>query len=173
MSRLTVIALRAAGTLAVFYLVLHLCWSNLPFDLGLGVNQRTRNASLDDAVNHAAIIPQAQQIPASSLLSRKPTCTSGQIPTIFHQSWKSLDLPRKFESWGRTCRQHHKDWQWVVWTDEDNLQLVRKHFPWLEETYRGLPSEIYRADLSRYLYMHIYGGYVQSLNSGTLIQGRC
>lgn len=100
----------------------------------------------------------AKQIPARELLSRRPTDTGGPIPKIFHQSWKTLELPARFRDWSLSCRRKHPDWEWVVWTDEDNLALVQTHFPWLEEAYRGLPGVIYRADLARRLYMYIYGG---------------
>jgi mannosyltransferase OCH1-like enzyme len=54
----------------------------------------------------------------------------------------------------------HQDWEWVLWSDADNLKLVQKYYPWLEESYRALPEEIYRADLVRTLYMYTFGGYV-------------
>ncbi|KAG5952359.1 hypothetical protein E4U53_001041 [Claviceps sorghi] len=100
----------------------------------------------------------AKKTYAAELLARTPSRHGGVIPKIFHQSWKSLELPTKFQEWSRSCRQMHKDWEWVLWTDDDNLRLVQKHFPWLEETFKGLPGPIYRADLSRHLYMYIYGG---------------
>ncbi|KAG6012558.1 hypothetical protein E4U54_007455 [Claviceps lovelessii] len=111
----------------------------------------------------------ATQIYASELLARTPTRTGGVIPKIFHQSWKSLDLPAKFQEWSLSCRQKHKDWEWVIWTDEDNLRLVQQHFPWLEEVYNALPGPIYRADLSRYLYMYIYGGVYADLDTECLL----
>jgi mannosyltransferase OCH1-like enzyme len=46
----------------------------------------------------------------------------------------------------------------VLWTDDDNLKLVRKYFPWLEDTYKALPGDIYRVDLVRNMYMYIFGG---------------
>ena len=80
------------------------------------------------------------------------------IPKLLHQSWKSSDLPAKFKKWSDTCRKQHPDWEWVLWTDEDNLQLVKDYFPWLEDTFLSLPGNIYRADLARNLYMYMFGG---------------
>lgn len=100
----------------------------------------------------------AQQLLAADLLARPLTDRSGAIPKLFHQSWKSLQLPGKFAEWSASCREKHADWEWVLWTDEDNLQLVQMHFPWLEEAYLALPGEIYRADLVRNLYMYTFGG---------------
>lgn len=110
----------------------------------------------------------ARPVAASELLSRGALRRRGSIPKIFHQSWKTVKLPAKFEAWSLSCRQKHKDWEWVVWTDEDNLHLVQQYFPWLEETYRGLPSVIYQADLARFLYMYIYGGVYADLDTECL-----
>ncbi|KJZ76631.1 hypothetical protein HIM_03967 [Hirsutella minnesotensis 3608] len=110
----------------------------------------------------------AKQVSAADVLARPPTVNATTIPRLFHQSWKSLSLPAKFEKWSNTCRKQHEGWEWVIWTDEDNLALVRKHFPWLETLYHDLPGEIYRADLARYLYMYIYGGVYADLDTDCL-----
>ena len=103
----------------------------------------------------------ARQIAASVLLERPPPEDVTSIPKLFHQSWSSTELPAKFQAWSMSCRTLHPNWEWVLWTDEDNLNLVRKYFPWLEESYLAMPGEIYRADLARSLYMYIYGGLVR------------
>jgi hypothetical protein len=95
------------------------------------------------------------------LLCRQINATTG-IPKIFHQSWKTTKLPSKFSQWSETCRRMHPDWEWVLWTDDDNHKLVKTYFPWLEETYLGLPGPIYRADFARNLYMYMFGGYVRA-----------
>lgn len=100
----------------------------------------------------------ARQISAAELMSRPLARDLSSFPRIIHQSWKSLELPAKFKTWSDLCRAKHSEWEWVLWTDTDNLELVRKHFSWLEETYRDLPGEIYRADLMRNLYMYTFGG---------------
>jgi inositol phosphorylceramide mannosyltransferase catalytic subunit len=92
-------------------------------------------------------------------LMKRPISRNLQsIPKLIHQSWSSTKLPTKFERWSSTCRKLHADWEWVLWTDEDNEELVRTHFPWLLKTYLGLPGVIYRADLVRNLYMYMFGG---------------
>ncbi|KAL6796466.1 glycosyltransferase family 32 protein [Trichoderma sp. SZMC 28012] len=59
-------------------------------------------------------------------------------------------------------------WEWVLWTDEDNLQLVKDYFPWLEDTFLSLPGNIYRADLARNLYMYMFGGIYADLDTECL-----
>ena len=106
--------------------------------------------------------PRATKLTASKLLSRPLSQDYTTIPKILHQSWKTEELPAKFSAWSLSCREKHPDWEWVLWTDKDNLKLVRKHYPWLERTYQALPGEIYRADMIRALYMYTFGGYVRT-----------
>ncbi|KAK3392710.1 nucleotide-diphospho-sugar transferase [Podospora didyma] len=87
-----------------------------------------------------------------------------RVPRLIHQSWMSTELPARFQRWSDSCRGMHPEWEWVLWTDEDNANLVKTYFPWLEETYRALPSEIYRVDLSRSLYMYAFGGLYADLD---------
>jgi mannosyltransferase OCH1-like enzyme len=101
---------------------------------------------------------QAAQLPTQNVLSSPLAKNFGVVPKLIHQSWTSTDLPAKFEVWSRTCRTQNPDWKWVLWTDEDNLNLVKKYFPWFLEYYEKLPGEIYRADLVRNMYMYLYGG---------------
>lgn len=103
----------------------------------------------------------AAALSPAELLCRSTEPLLGGIPKLLHQSWKSTDLPAKFKRWSDTCRRQHPDWEWVLWTDEDNLQLVKQYFPWLEDTFLSLPGNIYRADLARNLYMYIFGGWVK------------
>lgn len=100
----------------------------------------------------------ASALSPAELLCRSPKSLQGGIPKLLHQSWKSTELPAKFKKWSNTCRRQHPDWEWVLWTDEDNLQLVKQYFPWLEDTFLSLPGNIYRADLARNLYMYLFGG---------------
>lgn len=100
----------------------------------------------------------ASALSPADLLCRPLAFDLSAVPKLLHQTWKSTKLPSKFEKWSNACREKHPDWEWVLWTDEDNLKLVRKYFPWLEDTYLALPGNIYRADLVRNMYMYIFGG---------------
>lgn len=100
----------------------------------------------------------ARPLSAAELLCRPLPSDQSSVPKLLHQSWKTNELPLKFEKWSTVCREKHRDWEWVLWTNEDNLNLVKKYFPWLEETFLELLGEIYRADFSRNLYMYMFGG---------------
>lgn len=101
---------------------------------------------------------EAKRLYAEELLQRPLATDLTSIPKLFHQSWINSTLPAKFEEWSHSCRQANPDWEWVLWTDEDNMNLVKKYAPWFASTYDALRSEIYRADTARNIYMHVFGG---------------
>ncbi|KAK4939875.1 hypothetical protein LTR10_019943 [Elasticomyces elasticus] len=107
---------------------------------------------------------KAKYLSPAELMQRPISESLQTIPKLFHQSWSSTDLPAKFGQWSATCRSQHPDWEWVLWTDEDNEELVKTHFPWLLKTYQSLPGTIYRADLVRNLYMYMFGGVYADLD---------
>ncbi|KAL6407161.1 glycosyltransferase family 32 protein [Ilyonectria robusta] len=151
-----------------------------------GRNARPSDPFIPASVaNHGASRPSGTCPPASSstpaanrpglapalspaeLLCR-PAANPAIVPKLFHQSWKTTQLPAKFQRWSDSCREKHPDWEWVLWTDEDNLRLVKEHFPWLLDTYLNLPGSIYRADLARNLYMYQFGGVYADLDTECL-----
>ena len=105
-----------------------------------------------------AEVKEARRLYAEELLQRPLATNLTSIPKLFHQSWIDATLPTKFEEWSHSCRQANPDWEWVLWTDQDNMKLVEKYAPWFASTYDALHSEIYRADTARNIYMHVFGG---------------
>lgn len=90
------------------------------------------------------------------------------IPKLFHQSWSSTELPARFQKWSDGCRDRHPDWEWVLWTDEDNEEMIRRFFPWMLQSYLSLKGPIYRADISRNAYMLLFGGAYADLDTDCL-----
>ena len=109
---------------------------------------------------------EAVQLYPKALMQRPLATDSTQIPKLFHQSWVNGALPGRFSEWSHSCRQAHPDWEWVLWTNEDNLELVERYAPWFMDAYEELPSEILRADAARNIYMHVFGGWVPWHNQG-------
>ena len=103
---------------------------------------------------------EATILSATELLARPLATDLTTVPKLFHQSWATSELPEKFEKWSRSCRRAHLDWEWVLWTDEDNLALVEKYVSWFNETYASFEENlpVYRADMARNMYMHVFGG---------------
>ena len=86
------------------------------------------------------------------------------IPKIIHQTWKTKDLPHNFKKWHEHIKKLHPGWEVKLWTDEDNLNLVKEHFPHLLDIYQALEYNIMRADIIRYMYMIKFGGYYLDLD---------
>ena len=93
-----------------------------------------------------------------------PSPNNHTIPKIIHQSWKTSDLPPKFRKWHQSWIDVHEGWEIRLWTDQDNLQLVKDKFPFFLDRYNQLSSNIKRADAARFLYMYEFGGFYADLD---------
>ncbi|MEM6795357.1 MAG: glycosyltransferase [Acidobacteriota bacterium] len=80
------------------------------------------------------------------------------IERILHQSWKSREIPERFRPWVASVRRMHPDFEYRLWTDEDNERLIAERYPWFLETYRGYSHPVERADAARYFVIYTHGG---------------
>ena len=82
------------------------------------------------------------------------------ITKIIHQSWKTKDIPYSVykKEWIDSWKQKNPDWEYKFWTDEDNRNLVEKYYPQYLELYDSYERPIAKADISRFFYLHKYGG---------------
>jgi len=87
---------------------------------------------------------------------------------LIHQSWKDENVPKQFLNWQQQWKDLHPRWHYHLWTDEDNRELVKKHYPWFLSTYDAFPMGVMRADSVRYMYMHHYGGVYGDLDMDPL-----
>ncbi len=81
-----------------------------------------------------------------------------KIPKIIHQTWKTTDLPYNFKIWSDNLKNDHPDWKYILWTDEDNRNLIKNYYPWFLKTYDEYDVNIKRVDAARYFYLYHYGG---------------
>jgi mannosyltransferase OCH1-like enzyme len=86
------------------------------------------------------------------------------IPKIIMQSWKTRDVPEKWEESPKSIQKVMPDWEYVLMTDEDNRKMVKEHFPDFLECYDSLPHNIQRVDCSRYCFLYLYGGLYMDLD---------
>jgi mannosyltransferase OCH1-like enzyme len=80
------------------------------------------------------------------------------IPKILHQIWNDRQVPRVFDEYVASWKANHPDWEYRLWTFEDNRRFVAEHYPWFLSTYDGYPKPIQRADAARYFILHKCGG---------------
>ena len=83
-------------------------------------------------------------------------------PKILYQTWKSLNLPDKFQKNREVWLQFTpstKGWNHVLFTDEDLRQLVKDNAPQYLKAYDSFTENIERVDFARYVMMYIGGVY--------------
>ena len=84
--------------------------------------------------------------------------SAAYLPRIIHQTYKSNDLPENFRTWRDECKMLNPCWEFKLWTDDDNLNLVKTFYPELLPLYEGYDVAIKRIDAVRYMMLHKYGG---------------
>lgn len=90
------------------------------------------------------------------------------VVPIIHQSWKVKTLPLRFAMWSRTWKEKFPNFQYKLWTDEDNHNFVRIYFPWFWKRYSDLMHAVQKADAVRYLYLFAQGGIYADLDAECL-----
>jgi hypothetical protein len=95
------------------------------------------------------------------------TTTPSPLPKIIHQQWKTEDIPpglftRIRSEWKRLYPE--PEYKHILWTDATMRQLIQARFAWFLETYDNYPTNIQRADSSRYFILYTYGGLYADLD---------
>jgi len=100
-----------------------------------------------------------------------PECLTAEcapkIPQIIHQTY----LHDRVEEFPETCRttpkmwqDQHSGWEYILWTDVMNRELIATHYPWFLDTYDAYPNGIQRSDAARYFILYHHGGVYADLD---------
>lgn len=81
-----------------------------------------------------------------------------KIPKNIMQTWKTINLPKKWRESQRSILNKMPTWNYTLMTDEDNYNFVKKHFPQYLKTYEKFPYHIQRVDMIRPMWLYINGG---------------
>ena len=81
-----------------------------------------------------------------------------RIPKIIHQTWRDRNLPPLFQRLSQTWRDMLPGWEYHLWTDEENKEFVKTHYPDFLPKYDAYPKPVQRADAIRYLLLQTFGG---------------
>ena len=81
-----------------------------------------------------------------------------QIPLWIHQTWKTQELPDVMKPSRQAFEKHHPHFQYTLWDDKMNQEMMEKHFPWFLSTYEGFDEGVMKADAARIGYLYLYGG---------------
>ena len=80
------------------------------------------------------------------------------IPKLIHQTWKTNEIPPKWQPFVDTVKALNPGWTYKLWTDRENDEFVKNEFPDFYEVFSGFSRNIMRADVIRYLIMIKLGG---------------
>jgi len=99
------------------------------------------------------------------LLDNKVTWShAGSIPKLIHQTWKNDLMPSRWKQYFDGWAEHHPDFVHVLWTDEDNEELVRAKCNEFLDSYSWLPLMIQKTDFVRLMYLYYFGGIYTDLD---------
>lgn len=94
---------------------------------------------------------------------------SDPIPHRIFQTWKSkTELPENFAYWRNSFLAKNPNYHFDLWDDADNRRFIAQNFAWFLPTYDSYPAEIYRADMVRYFYLYMFGGFYADLDAQCL-----
>ena len=85
---------------------------------------------------------------------------------IIHQTWKNKNIPELVypKHWLDSWRKLYPTWEYKLWTDEDNRNLIKEYYPKYLEVYDSFPQNIKRVDYVRSFILHRYGGLYADLD---------
>ena len=86
------------------------------------------------------------------------------IPSILHQTWKTDQIPERFQPWVDSWAKYNPGWTRMFWNDRTLLDFVGQHYPDFLDTFCSYPAGIFRADAGRYLLLHHFGGVYADLD---------
>lgn len=80
------------------------------------------------------------------------------IPRIIHQT-AGGDLTWEERRMTRRLRRMLPGWTYRLWDDADNSRLMAEHFPDYAARYEQIRFGVAKADVARYAYMSVHGGF--------------
>lgn len=80
------------------------------------------------------------------------------IPKIIHQTYKTKVLPEKYLQYQKSLLFYHPDWEYRLWTDEENESFLKDLYPQYYNVYKTIPIKIMQFDFIRYAYLYHFGG---------------
>lgn len=93
-----------------------------------------------------------------------------QIPKIIHQIWSGIEepLPTVFEELGKTWRNNHPEWKYILWDNEKMNTFIQEYYPQYWHIYNRFKYNIQRWDAIRYLILDKIGGMYVDFDSECL-----
>lgn len=81
------------------------------------------------------------------------------IPKLYHLTTKDGSLNSKEDIiFKRNINWLGPDWTATIYSDEDNVKIIRENYPEFLDRYLSINKGVMKADIMRCIYMHLYGG---------------
>lgn len=80
------------------------------------------------------------------------------------QTWKDYDVPERWKETVDESKRLMPDWEYNLTSDDDNRKFVEQYYPRYLEVYDNAKYNIMRADMTRYMWLHKYGGFYYDLD---------
>ena len=118
------------------------------------------NNSLSDTSDSSS------EVSGDSIFNQNPwqNDSTVKIPKIIMQTWKDHNIPKKWKQSPISIKKYMPGWKYVLMTDRDNRNFVKKHFPDFLKYYDAFPYPIMKADSIRYMFLYVYGGLYMDLD---------
>lgn len=85
--------------------------------------------------------------------------TSTYIPKLIHLTWKTKDIPEKWQASFDSWKALEADGFTVkLWTDDDLRNLIAEKFSWFLKQYDAYPQNIMRVDAARVFILYEFAG---------------
>lgn len=173
--------LLAVNLLIILYIILHfLSLLNLVFNENLSHSRILDSELLPVKYFNASTSPNGYPSPNTSEINANDnhhdmSSTTDHdlvpdrpllIPKIIHQTYKTEDVPLKWNKTYTSVQQLHPDYEFMFWTDESSRQFIAEKYSWFLSTYDSYPYNIMRSDSIRYFILWHYGGVYIDLDCG-------
>jgi mannosyltransferase OCH1-like enzyme len=89
----------------------------------------------------------------------RAAAATARIPKIIHQTAPTTNLTWEERRITGRMLTILAGWQYHLWDDNDNERFVAGHFPQYVEQFRRIERGVVKADLARYMYLYVHGGF--------------
>lgn len=113
---------------------------------------------MSDTLTTPVTVKVMKDAPPFTAVSRTAVATA-RIPKIIHQTARTKDLTWEERRIAGRMLAILTGWQYHLWDDNDNDRFVAGHFPQYAEQYRRIKRGVVKADLARYMYLYVHGGF--------------
>ncbi len=86
------------------------------------------------------------------------------IPKIIIQTWKSNEIPEKYNADIESVKKMNPDYKYIFFTDDDIENFLKTNYPDWYTIYQKLPIKIQKIDFFRYVAVYHYGGFYLDLD---------